>query len=105
MLNKYTKLVAIVSLFVAMTIQASEEIKLYSEAEYPYKNLIHKAKLVKIFFTEKGEGITCRVNVTLESKDKTTAKVHVSKKQFEQTPLTSCLTRDEAKKILTLAYL
>jgi len=105
MLNKYVKIGVIVSVFVAMTIQASEEIQLYSEAKYPYKNLIHKAKSVNIFFTEKGEGVTCRVNVRLESQEKTTGKIHTSKKRFEQAPLTSCLTRDQAKKILTLAYL
>ena len=42
MLNKYITTVVITSLFLAMTIQASEEIQLYSEAGYPYKNLIHK---------------------------------------------------------------
>lgn len=105
MLNKFTITAVITTLFLAMTIQASEEIKLYSEAGYPYKNLIHKAKSVKILFIEEGDEVTCRVNVTLEAQDKTTAKVHIPKEQFEQAPLTSCLTRAQAKEILRFAYL
>lgn len=105
MLNKYIVTLAITGVFLAMTIQASEEIKLYSQAGYPYKKLIHKAKSVKILFTEKNENVTCRVNVTLESQEKTTERVHVLKKQFEKGPLISCLPRSQAKQILSLAYL
>lgn len=96
---------AIISLFIVMTIQANDEIQLYSEAGYPYKNLINKAKTVKILFTEKEDSIVCRVEVSGDSKNKTTEKVVVSKKQFEQAPLVSCLPRTEAKKLLRFDYL
>jgi len=105
MLNKFTTSVVITTLFLAMTIQASEEIQLYSEAGYPYENLIRKAKSVKILFTESEGDVICRVNILLSTQDKMTEKMKVSKKQFEEAPLASCLTRAKAKKILTLAYL
>jgi len=104
MLNKYLIPIAIVGIFVAMTIQANEDIKLYSEAGYPYENLIHEAKSIKILFTESEDNVTCRVNVSLSTQEKITEKIKVSKKQFDQAPLASCLTRTKAKKILRLAY-
>lgn len=105
MLNKYVNAIVIVGFFVAMTIQANDEIKVYSEASYPYKNLIHKASSVKILFTDSKDGVICRVNVLLAKEEKLTEKVLVSKKQFAKAPLASCLPRSKAKKILSLAYL
>ncbi len=105
MLNKSIIISVISSLFLVMTIQASEEIQMYSEAGYPYKNLIHKSQSVKIFFTEKEQNISCRVNVSLPSQSTTSNTIEVSKKQFEATPLASCLPRDQAKKLLAFAYL
>ncbi len=105
MLTKSILLLSILSASLVMTIQANDEIQLYSEAGYPYKNLINKAKAVKIFFTEKEDIVVCRVEVSRDSKNKTTEKVEVTKKQFEQAPLVSCLPRTEAKKLLTFAYL
>lgn len=105
MLTKYLVTLAITSIFIVMTIQANDEIQLYSEADYPYKNLINKAKAVKILFTEREESVICRVSVSGDTQNKTTEKVIISKKQFEQAPLVNCLPRAEAKKLLTFAYL
>lgn len=105
MLNKTKAMLVIVSIFIVMTIQANDEIQLYSQAGYPYKNLINKAKSVKILFTDSPNEVTCRVDVLLTSEHKTTEKVTISKANFEQAPLVNCLPRKAAKKLLTLAYL
>lgn len=105
MLTKSIFILVIISASLAIAIQANDEIQLYSEAGYPYKNLINKAKAVKILFTEKEESVTCRISVSGDSQNKTTEKVIISKKQFEQAPLVNCLPRAEAKKLLTFAYL
>jgi len=105
MLNKSIPLSVIGSLFVAMTIHANDQIKLYSEAGYPYKNLIHKAESVKILYTEKDQTISCRVKVSLTSNTTTSQTTLVPRKQFNAKPLASCLPRAQAKKLLAFAYL
>ncbi|XPF92939.1 hypothetical protein ACM9HF_12990 [Colwellia sp. RE-S-Sl-9] len=105
MLKKTVLILSVLSTSLVIGIQANDEIQLYSEAGYPYKNLINKAKAVKILFTEQENSIVCRVEVSGDSKNKTTEKVVVSKKQFDQAPLVSCLPRTEAKKLLTFDYL
>jgi len=82
-------------------IQANDEIQLYSYAGYPYKNLIKKTKAVKILFTENNEHVYCRIQVEWSTQHKTTDRVQVTKKQFEQTPLKSCLPRKVAKTLLS----
>lgn len=85
-------------------VQANNDIQLYSEAGYPYKNLINKAKAVKILFIENENNIACRVQVVWNTQNKTTEHLYVSKEQFEQAPLVNCLSRSDAKKLLAKLY-
>jgi len=101
MAKKLQYLLIIISTFSFGYVQANEELKLYSSAGYPYENLIRKAKAINVLFIEKSDGISCRVQATWSAKQKITNRVFVSKEEFTQTPLKSCLPRKEAKKLLS----
>lgn len=104
MLNKSLYIAILSTAFFINSIQANDEIQLYSEAGYPYQNLINKAKTVKILFTDKNEHVYCRIRVEWSTQDRTTERVQVTKAQFKQKPLVSCLPRAEAKKLLANVY-
>jgi len=89
------------------TCTANNEAELFSKEGFPYKLLITRADSIKILFIEKEEGIECRTRVIDHQNEYVSEKVLVSKKQFNDKPLASCLSRDKAKELLadTFKYL
>jgi len=89
------------------TCTANNESELFSQEGFPYKLLIARADSIKILFIEKAGSIECRTRVIDHQKEQTTEVVLVSKKQFNEKPLASCLSRDKAKELLadTFKYL
>lgn len=76
--------------------------KLYSNKGYPYKNLIHKAQVVKIYYIEDQQQthINCRVEVKEQNNEFISGQYRVEKSAFDQAPLASCLPRELAKRFL-----
>ena len=84
----------------------AEELKLYSHEGYPYKRLIARSDSVKIIYSENASDhtITCRVEIDRKQEITATTALQVSKEDFSQKPLASCLTRDEAKRLLSKSF-
>ncbi len=57
--------------------------------------LLSNTSAVKIFYSEGGGGINCRVEFQWNDETVEYAMVRVSKVQFSKQPLTSCLVKDE----------
>jgi hypothetical protein len=104
MFKKLSVLFILIGSFCASESYAESEIKLFSSEGYPYKLLINRTDSVKILFTESKEGIACRVEVAKSMKYQITELVNVTKEQFEQKPLASCLPRVQAKSILASTF-
>lgn len=77
---------------------------LFSEKGYPYKDLIQRTESVKIIYTEDNQEVTCKVAVTSHDHNWQSNTKTVNHKAFEQAPLASCLTREEAKNLLAQTY-
>ena len=88
----------------------AEEMHLYTEKGYPYKNLVHKADQIRLLFNESNQPvddnagqntIQCRVEVSWQGQVSMSEPLKVTVRQFDESPLASCLTREVAKKYLT----
>lgn len=79
--------------------------KAYSSKGYPYKNLIHRSKTIKIFYRQEQANIHCRVEVALNDSTVTASTVReIDQQAFADTPLSSCLPRDQAKRLLAQTF-
>lgn len=88
--------------------------KVYTSKGYPYKNLIHRTNEVKIYYSEKTSksnghkhshhSIRCRVEVELEGTIYKSVTKEVDQQSFKAEPLSSCLSRERAKQILSASF-
>jgi hypothetical protein len=104
MFRKVNASLIIIGSLCASTSFASSEIQLFSSEGYPYQQLISRVDSVKIIFTEREEGVQCKVNVTHGQLQQETQLVRVTAKQFEEKPLASCLPRIRAKVMLASTF-
>jgi len=96
-------LLIIAILACSLTLKANDE-NVYSSKGYPYKQLLARAITVKIIFTEDEQQVRCKVEVNLADERITTEQRNVTKTDFEQQPLASCLLRDKAKTLLAKTF-
>lgn len=78
--------------------------KVYTSKGYPYKNLLNRSKQVKIFYRQDDNNIHCRVEVAVGDTIVKSATNAVNLQSFEDTPLSSCMSRDQAKQILASTF-
>ncbi|MGS2721595.1 hypothetical protein [Paraglaciecola aestuariivivens] len=78
--------------------------KIYSNQNYPYKQLIHRSESVKLIYSENQASITCKVAVQHKENLHQTAPLEVSKQKFSAAPLASCLPRQQAKALLASTF-
>jgi hypothetical protein len=86
-----------------VTVQAAEE-KLNSAMGYPYKLLINRTNEVKIIYSERAKNINCKVVVNWGGQELKSQSIIVSKENFNEKPLASCLPRSKAKSMLKATF-
>ncbi len=72
---------------------------------YPYKNLIERTDDVKVIYITNDESLICRVEVILDNMKWSSVEKKVSKEFFNNDPLSNCLSRESAEKILFQSFL
>ena len=76
----------------------------YIQKGYPYEGLVDRSELVKIFYKELADNITCRVEVSQNGKIWQSKERSISLKKFTQKPLRVCMDRVDAKKLLANTF-
>ncbi|KZN62899.1 hypothetical protein N473_18460 [Pseudoalteromonas luteoviolacea CPMOR-1] len=76
--------------------------KIFTDAGYPYKNLIMKAEKVELLYSQEQNKTTCRIKVYDEGNLHESKQIEVASDEFGKQPVKSCLKRDRAKHILSL---
>jgi len=85
------------------TVQAAEG-KLTSAMGYPYKLLINRANSIKIIYSENSNNIDCKVVFNWNDQKLVSQSMLVSRENFKDEPLASCLTREKAKSMLKVTF-
>lgn len=100
---KYILLVGLLSIASqAMAQTAVVEERINTDEGFPYKNLIIRADRVELSYIERGKEVECKVAV-LSEKGRFEGQSRTARaKHLKHKPMASCLSRDEAKRILTL---
>ncbi|MCJ8318043.1 MAG: hypothetical protein MJK12_00310 [Colwellia sp.] len=93
----------ILTLLLSNSIQASQD-KLYTAKKYPYNLLLSRTDTVKIIYSENKEKVDCKVEINWENEMITSKQTRVSKRDFINEPLASCLPRENAKNILAKTF-
>ena len=78
--------------------------KLFSYSGYPYDMLLNRAEVIKIYYTVKGEEVTCSVSMRDKGLNIKSGPKVVSVVKFDSKPLASCLPRKDAKKWLSRIF-
>ena len=78
--------------------------EVYIQRGYPYEGLVVHSEAVKIFYTELADNITCRVEVTQDGHIWRGEEHNTSLKKFTQKPLSACMDRVDAKKLLANTF-
>ncbi|GEK11264.1 hypothetical protein [Pseudoalteromonas peptidolytica] len=76
--------------------------RVFTDAGYPYKNLIMKAEKVELIYSEEQDKTTCQVNVYSGDLLHQGEAKEVPANKFLRMPVQSCLSRENAKRILSL---
>ncbi|MBQ4834963.1 MULTISPECIES: hypothetical protein [Pseudoalteromonas] len=99
---KYAIILAIPFVAFTSVAQQVQVERIFTNAGYPYKNLIMKAEKVELVYTDKQDKTTCRVKVYKGDTLHQGEQVEISSKAFSNNPVKSCLARKNAKQILSL---
>ncbi|TQF67565.1 hypothetical protein [Pseudoalteromonas luteoviolacea] len=99
---KYAIILAFFTIAFTSSAQQVQTERVFTNAGYPYKNLIMKAERVELIYSEDEDKTNCRVKVYKSGKLHESAPMEVSSKAFSSDPVQSCLARKNAKQILSL---
>ncbi|MCF2856148.1 hypothetical protein L1286_01565 [Pseudoalteromonas sp. SMS1] len=99
---KYAIIFAFSTIAFTSAAQQVQTDRVFTNAGYPYKNLIMKAERVELIYSEEQHKTTCRVKVYKAGTLHEGAPMEVSSKAFSDAPVKSCLARHNAKQILGL---
>lgn len=95
----------IIITFVFCNLAVAGKIQVDSANEYPYKDLINRAKIVNVFYIKKDGEISCRVEVVLDKIKLTTVEMKINKALFMNDVLSNCLSKETAKEMLLQTFL
>lgn len=99
---KYAIILAFPLAAFASTSEQVQTEKVFTDAGYPYKNLIMKAEKVELVYSEEQNKTTCRVKVYSGDVLHEGEPMEISAKTFSTDPVKGCLARQNAKHILSL---
>lgn len=94
-----------ISVLLFCNLARAEYITISTADIYPYKNLIERTDTVKVFYIKNDGNLSCRVEVLLGNMKWASAKKKISKEFFNHAPLSNCLSRETAEKILLQTFL
>ena len=110
MKDKRVKLLIIIvfiNITLFYTLSNAESITVFSSSNHLYKNIIDRTHAVKVFYMEKDESLSCRVEVdlVLGGMKWVSVEKNISKEFINSELLSNCLSRETAEQILLQTYL
>lgn len=100
LLKKSLKNITYASVLLFCNLATAEQVTVNVANNYPYKNLINRTDVVKIFYITDNNSLICRVEVILGNMKWASVEKKISKELFNNDPLSYCLSRESAEKIL-----
>jgi hypothetical protein len=94
-----------ISTLLIFNIVNAEEVTVNSANNYPYKNLINRTDVIKIFYTTFDGEQSCRVEVELDEMKWISVEKAINKDVFSKDKLSNCLSRETAEQILLQTFL
>jgi hypothetical protein len=104
-INYLLKNMIIIILCTFCNLAVADKIQVNSAHEYPYKDLINRAKLVNVFYIKNDDEISCRVEVVLDKIKLTTVEMKINKVLYMNDVLSNCLSKETAKEMLLQTFL
>lgn len=95
----------IIIVFLFCNIVSAEKIQVDSAKDYPYKELINRAKIVNVFYIKNNGVISCKVEVVLEKTKFTSVEIKINKALYMNDVLSNCLSKETAKQMLLQSFL
>ena len=99
------KTMYLISIFLFCNLASAEYFTVDRADNYPYKNLINRTDTLKVFYIMNGRRFSCKVEAVLDNMKWVSPEKNISKELFYNDPLSNCLSREKAKKILSQAFL
>lgn len=100
LLKKSLQNIAYASVLLFCNLAIAEQLTVNVANNYPYKNLINRTDDVKIIYITNNKSFVCRVEVILGNMKWASVEKKISKEFFNNDPLSYCLSRELAEKIL-----
>lgn len=84
----------------APTVATEMAADIYTQAGYPYADLVRRSDSVRLVYADQKDKVSCRTEVQKQGQVWQGEAKEVSKKAFAKKPLQACLDRQQAKTIL-----
>jgi len=104
-LSKLLKSMLITSFLLSCNLANATIITIHSANNYPYKNLVERTDIIKVFYTTNGGEQRCRVEVISKKMKWTSAEKKVGKYISDKSKLSNCLSIKKAEQILLQTFL
>lgn len=102
---KLLKSILITSFLMICNLASAEDITVNSANNYPYKNLVERTDVIKVFYTTNGGEQRCRVEVILKKMKWISSENKIDENVFNKNKLSNCLSREKAQQILLQTFL
>ncbi|WP_158966839.1 hypothetical protein [Paraglaciecola sp. L3A3] len=110
-INRVTKILATTTLWVSIGLlnlsnsfaKTLAQGEILTDEGYPYKMLIKRTSQVKLIY-KGAKNITCRVEIQYKQQTWVGQTYNTNQKNFANKPLTECMDRELAKKILKATF-
>ena len=106
--SKIFKIIAMTSALLLVSPHSLAELnlteKIYTQKGYPYQGLVDRSEQVTIFYKESINNVRCRVEVSQNGEVWRGVEREISLKKFSNKPLSACLKRGDAKKLLAKTF-
>jgi len=102
---KLIKNIVFISVVIFCQLAKAEHVTVATAHNYPYKNLIDRTDVIKVFYIKDDEKKKCKVEVVLDQMKWTSAAKDVHQDAVSHDILASCLSKEAAEQILVQSYL
>jgi hypothetical protein len=99
------KNISFISLVIFCNLSLAGQVTVDSATNYPYKNLINRTDVVKVFYTTTKGIYKCRVEIALNSMKWISMEKELHNNVLNDDILSNCLSREKAEKILFQTFL
>ena len=102
---KLIKNIVFISIIIFCQLAKAEHITVEKAKNYPYKNLINRTDVIKVFYITNDEKQQCKVEVVLDQMKWISVAKEVNHDVVNNELLATCLSRETAEQILVQTYL